>query len=850
MTVRQDLRYAARVMRRQLGLTAVIVLTLALAIGANTAIFSIMDAVLLQPLPVRDPQSLMLLEWSAHKSPFHSSSSYGDCDQEHGAGGCSFSMPFYQELSQHAQSLQSITASAGANEYNLSGAGQASIMVAQAVAGNYFSVLGVGPARGRMLTPSDDAAASPLVLVLNYQYWQSAFAGRPDVVGQTVEINNTTVTIVGVAEPRFVSLTPGLEYDGWLPLSALPRLTPHWRAGRNDPDSIYLTLFARLRPGVRLAQARAEVSGRFRNALLNSGGSGGSPLAKAGDDPRATMVPAQTGLAGARAFITAPLTILLWTVGLILLMACANVAGLLLGRASARQKEMALRRALGARPRRILRQLMTESVLLSAMGGGLGLGVGWLGARALLELVSSADPRPTGLQAALDARVLLFALAASLATGILFGLAPALRAARGDLQRSLKDGVGNSAGMGARRRLYLGNGLVVAQVALCMMVLAGAGLLVRSLANLRSVNPGFDTSHVLLFTLEPELIGYKGAAVDRLYQVIQERVGALPGVRGVSYSENPLLSGDLSSDDYHIVPGGPKQQADVLPVGLNFFNTMKLPMKLGRDFVPSDFVPESEAPEAASKTAKKAAPEAIIVNEAFVRKYLGAGNPIGRVFGIGDQGASGGWKIVGVAGNARYQTLRDSIAPTVYTPSSEGYATFEVRTAADPMASLAPVRQVVHAIDANLPLSQVSTQARNVDQTLFGERLMAYLSGCFGALALLLACIGLYGLLSQEVTRRTREIGIRMALGGRRGQVLRMVLGFGAALGVTGLALGMAGAWGVTRYLQAMLFGVGATDPVTLASVALLLFLVSLGACLIPALRAIRVNPLEALRYE
>ncbi|HEY7855248.1 MAG TPA: FtsX-like permease family protein, partial [Terriglobales bacterium] len=553
---------------------------------------------------------------------------------------------------------------------------------------------------------------------------------------------------------------------------------------------------------------------------------------------------------GLRAEFTDPLTILMWTVGLILLMACANVAGLLLGRANARQKEISLRRALGARSGRILRQLLTESLLLSAIGGVFGLGVGWLTARALLALIASANDRPMSLHASLDLRVLLFALGASVATGVVFGLAPALRASRGDLQASLKAGVGNSAAFGARRRLRLGNGLVVVQIALCMVVLAGAGLLVRSLVNLRSVNPGFDTGHVLLFALQPELIGYKGAAVDRLYQGVQERIVALPGVRGVSFSESPLLSGDLSTDDFHIVAGGPSREVNVLPVGLNFFATMKLPLPLGRDFVPSDFVPEYDAPDPAAKAAKKTSPEAIIVNEAFVRKYLGPGNPIGRVFGIGDQGATGGWKIVGVAGDARYQGLRDSVAPTVYTPSSEGYATFEVRTAGDPMAALASVRQVVHAIDANLPLSRVSTQARNIDQTLFGERLMADLSSCLGALALLLACIGLYGLLAQEVTRRTREIGIRMALGARRGQVLRMVLGFGAALGGIGLGLGMAGAWAATRYLHAMLFDVGATDPVTLAAVALLLFVVSLAACLIPARRATRVEPLEALRYE
>ncbi|HVA62595.1 MAG TPA: ABC transporter permease [Terriglobales bacterium] len=850
-TTAQDLRFALRTLRRQRGLSAIIVLTLALAIGANTAIFSLMDVLLLQALPVRDPQHLLLLQWRARHSPFHSSSSYGDCNQSYSqvfATSCSFSVPFYDELRQRAQSLAAITAAAGGGSYNLSGHGQASITSAQLVAGNYFSVLGVQPAASRLLSPSDDTTGAPIAMVLSYDYWQSAFAGSSAVLGHAVELNHVSVTIVGVAARSFTSLTPGRVYDGWLPLAAWPRLDPNWRQSRLDADSIWLTLFARLRPGVPLGQAQAEVNGLFRNSVLV----GAKPLSKPSDDPRAVLESAQTSLSGVRGQFTQPLAVLMWTVGAILLIACANIAGLLLGRANARQKELALRRALGAGGGRILRQLLTESLLLAALGGVAGLLLAYGGARWLLAVMSSASYRPLGMQVSLDARVVLFTLGATLATGLLFGLAPGLRGARGDLTRSLKDGVGNSAAAHRHRWLHLGNGLVVAQIALCMVVLAGAGLLVRTLANLRAVNPGFDTRNLLMFELEPALIGYKGAAVGRLFQQLQQRIGALPGVGGVSYSESPLLSGDLSETILHIQPGGKEVDTDWLPVGLNFFATMHLPLRLGRDFVPGDFVPQPDTPAAAAAAPKAppGRPRAVIVNQAFAQKYLGGGDPVGRIIGVGDQGNKSGLVVVGVVANALYQGLRDQVAPTTYVPSSQGYANFEVRTAGDPMALLPAVQRVLRRVDANLPLAHPTTQTASVDRILFRERLMAELSSCFAGLALLLACIGLYGLLAQEVARRTREIGIRMALGAERGHVLRLVVGLGVALALAGLGLGVAGAWALTRYLHSLLFGVTATDPVTLAAVGALLLAVALAACLAPARRATRVDPLVALRCE
>ncbi|MGH9394595.1 MAG: FtsX-like permease family protein, partial [Terriglobales bacterium] len=503
----------------------------------------------------------------------------------------------------------------------------------------------------------------------------------------------------------------------------------------------------------------------------------------------------------------------------------------------------------------ILRQLLTESLLLSCLGGGLGLGLAGLGARTLLAVMSAASDRGAlGLHLALDARVLLFTLGATLATGLLFGLAPGLRGARADLNRSLKDGTGNSAASGARRGrwLHLGNALVVAQVGLCMVVLAGAGLLVRTLQNLRAVDPGFGTSNILMFELAPELIGYKGERTIRLYQQLQQQIGALPGVRGVSYSESSLLSGDLSRTRFHITPGGKEARSDIMPVGLGFFATMRMPLRLGREFLPTDFVPEPEIPPAEKPNAKQppGPPLAVVVNESFARQYLQPGDPIGRVFGRGENGSSGGFQVVGVSGDAKYQSLREVVQPTVYTPSAEGSANFEVRTAQDAMALLPAVRNVVRQADVNLPVGQPTTQTQTIDVLLFQERLLAGLASCLGGLALLLACIGLYGLLAQEVTRRTREIGIRMALGAQRAHLLRMVVGLGAALSCVGLGLGLLGAWGLTRYLHSMLFGVTATDPITLTAVGALLLGVGLAACLIPARRATRVDPLVALRCD
>ncbi|MGN6593081.1 MAG: FtsX-like permease family protein, partial [Terriglobales bacterium] len=609
-------------------------------------------------------------------------------------------------------------------------------------------------------------------------------------------------------------------------------------------------LAARLRPGVTVAQAQSELNGLFHDSLFN----GASPLAKAADNPQLQLLPAQSTLSGDRAEYRQPLMILMWIVAAILLIACTNIAGLLVGRAHPRNQELALRRALGAGSGRILRQLLTESLLLAACGGVVGLALAWASAQGLRAMLLSGDSDPSVLLVGLDGRVLLFTLAATVVTGLLFGLAPALRGARGDLTRSLTYATGNSGAATQRRRwrgLHLGNGLVVAQIAVCLVVLTGAGLLVRTLGNLRSVDPGFDTQNLLLFSLDPSSLGYKGARVLTLFDRIQQQIAALPGVRRVSYSESAMISGNLSDTGFQLDPGanGRSVDADWMPIGLHWFSTMGMKLLTGRDFEPRDFTP---APEPGSRGKQpEGPPRAVIVNQEFVSQFLKDGRVLGRAMGYRKEGGGNPqYVIVGVVSNAKYESLRATLMPTMYVPSNEPYTTFEVRTAGDPMAMLPAVTLAVHSVEQNLPLVHPISQTETIDQMLSRERMVAQLAAIFGGLALLLAAIGLYGLLAQEVSRRTREIGIRMALGAARAQVLRLILGLGAVLTLLGAAIGLAGAWGATRYLGTMLYGVQPTDALTLAVVGAILIAVALAACFIPARRATRVDPMVALRCD
>ncbi|MGH9473185.1 MAG: ABC transporter permease [Terriglobales bacterium] len=824
-----DLRFALRSLGRHKGLSAVIVLTLALAIGANTAIFSLADAMLLRALPVRDSGSLLLFAWRARKAPhFDSSVVYGDCVSSDLAGaptGCSYSYPFLVDLQQHAGNVAQVAGYRGFEGFNLTGNGPATPTTVEPVSGNYFGVLGLRPSAGRLLAPSDDTATAPVRVVLSYAYWQSHFGGSTAVVGRRVALNQVPVTIVGVAPRGFGGLRPGSASDAWFTLHALPRIESEPDPDLLlDSDSSWLVLIGRLRPGVSRSRAQAEIGGLLRDFML----AGPKPLLHAADSPRMDIESAQIALQGARATFSQPLTVLLWAAGAILLLACANIAGLLLGRAHARRREFALRRALGGGRGRILRQLLTESLLLAAMGGALGLALAYLASHALAAAIMASRPW-LHWGAPLSLPVLGFALGVTVATGILFGLAPGLSASRLDLAGALKTGEGTT----ARRRGAVGGTLVVAQIALAVVILSGAGLLVRSLEDLRSVNPGFNTSHLLLFSVEPDSAGFKGAAALQLYGQLRERVGALPGVRSVSYSDCAMLAGCMEAGGAKIGtdPKAPVRDADLLRIGPGYFSTLGMRLLAGRSFNARDFA------------LKPSPPEAAIVNQTFVRAYL-HGEALGQR--LGDKQV-----IVGVVSDTHYWKLSRKIQPMLYRPATESYsATFAVRTGASPMALLPAVRRVVASLAPNMPVVQPTTQSASIGQLLFQQRILAELSACAGGLALLLAAIGLYGLLAEEVGQRTREIGIRMALGAQRRRVLRMVAGRGALMTAIGLALGAGGAWALTRYLRSLLFGVQPGDPATLAMVAVVLLAVALAACILPARRAARVDPLIALRQD
>ncbi len=880
-TLLQDLRFALRMLAKSPGFTCVVILTLALGIGANTAIFSFIDGILLRSLPVKDPQQLVVFSWSAHARPkLKGHSDYGDCLNL--SRDCSFSIPFFKNLRTHTNTFSAMAAYAGPLDYDLSGNGPASMAQGQYVSGDFFATLGVNTIIGRPLGVPDDSPSTPPAIVLSYAYWQRAFGGERSAVGRVVRLNNISTVIVGVAEPRFTNLTPGNPVDFFMPFSVADRIrSEHWGHGDriSDPGVWWSVIVGRLRPDVSLAQAQAAATTMFVSETTH----GATRLLNEADAPAIKLVPAAQGLDGESSQIAPMFFLLMFAVGLILLIACSNVAGLLLARSGTRQREIAVRLALGASRARVLRQLLTESVLLSLVGGTLGIVLSLWGVSAITTLFSS------GYQAfpfviALDWRVLLFTVGVTIAVGILFGLAPALRGARIDLTPSLKETASSLPGSAAHsgRWFRLGSAMVVAQVALSIVVLIGAGLLVRTLRNLQNLNPGFDTRSVLLFGINPTAAGYTDPKTAQLYSDLQQRFAALPGVISASYSEDALLSGNWSSDDVHLDGAPPKQNIDTarLTVGLNFFSTMRIPLLAGRSFNSADFSVASAintAMTAAAEAASKAkasdaahpaaiaspvvskpnlAPLPVIINEKFAQQCFPNQNPLGKHLSDPQEdneppiGPQPGYVIVGVAGNAKYNSLRPEIEPTMYMPLVSNSAHFELRAAADPLALVKLVHRIVSSVDDNLPLFDVRTQTQQIDQTLYLDRLVSQISSAFALLALVLACIGLYGLLSYEVARRTRELGIRMALGAQRRNLLRLVVGQGILLVLIGAAIGIAAAIGLTRFMSTILYGVRANDPLTFAGVAILLTIVALAACYIPARRATRVDPMVALRCE
>ncbi|HEV2196209.1 MAG TPA: ABC transporter permease [Candidatus Acidoferrum sp.] len=860
-TLFQDLRFASRILRKSPGFTAVAVLTLALGIGANTAIYSLIDAALLRSLPVHDPQRLVIFQWSALHSP-NTKGQYGymSCPSLNASGkhGCSFSYPMFHQFRALQNTFSSVIALGGDAGLNLRGNGPASFVHGELVSGEFFDTLGVGAALGRTFTTTDDTPAAPPVAVLSYGFWQRAFGADPTAVGKTVWLNNVPVTIVGVAAKEFPGLDPARARQIWLPLAKSPELGKdlYGNMGGDRPSLeagdgvLWVYLVARLKEGIGLDQAQAAADASFHNDVLDKT----KELFKAEDAPRLVLMPAPQAISGLRERFSTPLTILMTAVGLVLLVACANVAGLMLARSATRQREMAVRLTLGAGRARIARQLLTESVLLSAAGGTAGILLAYWSMQSLVGFMSRGGLWPSRLAAHLDLRVLVFSATASVVTGILFGLAPAFRSFRMDLTPALKESATSFIGKAWHGRWFnLGGSLVVAQMALAILVLSGAGLLVRTLKNLKSIDPGFETRNLLLFNMDTVLNGYTEQQTHTFYSQLLERIEALPGALSATCSFDSLLSGNYWDTSFEIA--GEAQHTHHETFGLNagpkFFETMGIPLMAGRVFGPQDFpvTPTSihrTSTPSASAAETKLIP--VIINEAFVRSFFRDQNPLGRQ--ISNFGNRSTGEIIGVVGDTKFQTLRSEIAPTLFVPGVGTEATFEVRTAVDPRTMVPALRNIVSQLDSNLPILSIYTESEQIEASLFQQRLLARLSSFFGGLSLLLACIGLYGLLSYEVSRKTREIGVRMALGAAPSDVLRFIVRQGIVLSAVGAVLGILGALGVTRYLTSLLYGVRPFDPLTFLAIALLLGLVALAACYIPARRASHVDPLVALRYE
>jgi predicted permease len=852
----QDLRYGIQMLIKQPGFTAIAVLTVALGVGANTALFSVVDAVLLKKLPVKEADRLVLFKQSYDRERFGPGGYNGSNQRDPETGltvGTSFPLQTYLRFRQQPGALTDVMAFSSV-DINLNADGQAEVVSAQVVSGNYYTLLGVPALLGRTLTDADDNLTATPVAVLSHRYWTRRFGGERSVIGRQVNLNNIPFTVVGVTPAGFEgTMQVGSTQDVSVPLSWEPKLSGD-RTMFRGAGVWFLRLMGRLKPGATIEQARANLEAPFLQSVQEHRAArqarpGQSPLRKleAKDYPRLLADSGNQGEMNSRRFYAKPLRLLLGVVALVLLIACANVANLLLVRASSRQREIAVRLALGASRWRLTRQLLTESVLLAVIGGGLGVLFALWIKDGLLAVGDWAGREMNALNPRLDLRVLGFTLGLSLLTGIVFGIIPALRSTKLDLTPTLKDA---SRGSSAHTRSWLSKSLVVVQVSLSVVLLIGAGLLIRTVRNLHSVETGFNTKNLLLFSVDPSLIGYKDERLADLYQKMFARVEAVPGVQGVTLSAFPLLASAETSSSVFLVgsplgPNGRAAEAGGLyfhTVRENFLQTMEIPLLLGRSLTPHD---DARAPRVA------------IVNQTFAKKYFPNESPIGKRFSF-ESDLSDPIEIVGLAKDAKYTSQRDDTPPTAYLPWLQNLdevrsGTFEVRTTGDPNNFVGAIRQAVSEVDSNLPVDKVKTQIEQADDTLAIERLFAKLLSLFGLLAQALAAIGLYGVMAYSVSQRNHEIGIRMALGATRSNVLNMVLKQGLLLTLVGVALGLASAFALTKYLDSlttMLFGVQPRDPLTFGVIGVLLVLVALMACLVPARRATKVDPLVALRYE
>jgi predicted permease len=806
----QDVRYGLRMMRSSPGFTAVAVFALALGIGANSAIFSVVNAILLRPLAYQDPEQLVLINHNYQQIGLRASVS---------AAGYTY----YREQNQVFEQVAALT---GWNA-NLTGSGEPERLQGMVVSANLFATLGAEPLKGRVFLPEENQPGRNRVVVLSHGLWQRRFAGDPNLVGRTITLNGETSEVIGIMPASFqFGREIGPAPDLWGPLAFTPeQLEPQrW-------TNEFLVVLARLKPRVTLDQAQADLdrmAANVRQQYLQ------------------WATPEQWGLVvgSLREFVVGDirpaLLVLLAAVGCVLLIACANVANLLLARAAARQKEIAIRAALGAGRWRVVRQLLTESVLLALLGGGLGLALAVWGVDALLSINQAQIPR--AYEIGLDWGVLAFTFAVSVLTGILFGLVPAFQSAKTDLHETLKEGGRSGAAHTGRFMRYA---LVAAEMALALVLLVGAGLLSKSFLRLQEVNPGFQPRNLLSLQLALPTFKYREPhQVADFYQQALQQIRALPGVESVGATSILPLSGTNSSGSFRIEgrevpPGQSSPHGDRWSVTPDYFQTMKIPLIKGRFFTERD---------------GRDAPSVAIIDETMARKYWPNEDPVGKRISFEGTPENRIWReVVGIVGHVKHRGLEGESRVQYYLPHAQRQSPgmfLVARTANDPTGLASAVRGVIRGLDAELPVFRVTTLEQLVADSLSQRRFALILFGVFAGVALALAAVGLYGVMAYSVTQRTHEIGIRMALGARPGQVCKLVVGQGMRVALIGLGIGLGTAFGVTRLMASMLFGVGAKDPEVFAIISAVLTLVALVACYLPARRATRVDPMVALRYE
>ena len=847
----RDLRFAARLLRKSPGFTAVAVISLALAIGVNTTIFSLAKQLLYERLDVQHAESLRLLAWTgirAHLAVHDLWGSYNKLPDGSVAGNV-ITYPVYEQLKAETSGLDDLFAFKDAG-MNATARGEAQHVETEMVSGNYYGALGVLPVLGRAIQPSDDLSPGQgSVAVISYGMWEREFGRSPAVLGQIIKLNDIPLTIVGVNPKGFTGAEGVLSSpDVFVPLAMQPLVFPASWDGPHELSLLastkewWVSVMGRARPGVSDRQAQAALDTQFAAAVRAT-----IPVLPGEKIPRVELRDGSRGLFEQEQEYARPMTVLMTLVGLVLLLACSNIANMMLARGAQRQKEMTVRMALGAGRMRIVRQMLVESLLLAALGGAGGLLAGYFGSNGIPKLLENAWNR-SSLQIQFDWMVFAFTAGITILTGILFGLAPAFAAARTPVAHGLKETAQTTT---RRRKGVGGKALVSFQIALSTLLVIGAGLFIRTLSGLTAVNAGFRTDHLLLAVIDPPPSRYQAGQDITLHQRLEQAFAAIPGVESVSPATVPYLADSLSSTDF--LPQGEKydsnksQGEDYNVVGDGFFATMGIPIVGGRAFGPQD-----------TRSSTKVG----IINESLARTRFPGQNPIGKLFqaslhdmhGHDNLNTNQMIQIVGICADTNYTNLRDAPPPQFFLPYVQqvrvGAMTYEIRTRNRPEGILPSLRRATQAIDPDLPLINVRTEAEQIDADTRQERLFVTLTSGFGLLALALAAVGIYGIMAYSVARRRNEIGIRMALGAQPAQMRGMILRESAWLAAAGIAAGMAAALVLTRMVQSMLYGIRADDPLTLSAGILLLLAVALAATWIPAQRAGRVQPTDALRCE